>query len=134
MDVKAAKRAHKGAEVHETDVFVGEGAVVGHALESRLLVESETGEVESVAVGDEMGEGVPCDSVAHVQDGVPVASREGESVLVGSVAHAQDVPGLSEDSIPAYQIDASAQLSQDTLNALFGSPSEMDDKLSRRQL
>ncbi|ETN04206.1 hypothetical protein PPTG_14917 [Phytophthora nicotianae INRA-310] len=87
--------------------FVGEDAVVVHAIESGLLYVDDV-ESEVDAVGD----------------GVEAA----EVVAIGNEGRAE--ADADEDICPS-QIDTSAQLSQNTLIELFGSESDSEVDLSQ---
>ncbi|ETN15919.1 hypothetical protein PPTG_06182 [Phytophthora nicotianae INRA-310] len=88
--------------------FVGEDAVVVHAIESGLL--GDVDDVESEV--DAVGEGV----------------EAAEVVAIGNEGRAE---ADGDEDIRPSQIDTSAQLSQNTLNELFGSESDSEVDLSQ---
>nr|CAI72330.1 hypothetical protein PI49.0380 [Phytophthora infestans] len=90
--------------------FVGEDAVVVHAIESGLLEDVDADHVESAI--DAMDEYVEVAEVVEIDDG-------------GRADNDADA------DVRPSQIDTSAQHYQNTLNELFGSESDSDVELSQ---
>ncbi|KAG2815515.1 hypothetical protein PC116_g27627 [Phytophthora cactorum] len=108
-------------------VLVGESAVVPYALESGLLVENESAQ-DDVAVDEDVMVERLSSFVVEVERCVSEERKEGEGVTDEPVAHDEGLSDSCEDGIRASQIDTSAQLSQGTLNAMFGSSSESEER------
>eukprot|EP00644_Phytophthora_capsici_P018890 jgi/Phyca11/132166/e_gw1.138.23.1 len=102
-----------------SEVFVGEVAVVVHALESGLLTEDPS-EDEAGLMTEDQAEEEP-----GLLAGVHTEEEKHEDNASTIMEHAED--GI----VGASQIDTSANLSQRTLDDLFGSESDSDVDLSQ---
>lgn len=93
-------------------VLVGEEAVVAYALETGILDEPESAE-EANAADDE----VAVDVVADDDESAAASATE------DAVTSSKDAADNCLEDVRASQIDTSAELSQQTMNDLFGTPS-----------
>eukprot|EP00644_Phytophthora_capsici_P005559 jgi/Phyca11/98299/e_gw1.2.1173.1 len=93
-------------------VFVGEAEVVAYALKAGILSTDESRDNSSDADNENLETG----ENTEAQQASPIDAGNSE---------------LADESIRASQIDTSTHLSQNTMNELFGTPSDAEDDLSQ---